>query len=234
MLLLVAASCVAQLSPLHLWAQPEAASPKELPFYFSLGYVSKDWVADGAHKDFWQQPDRRLHGYLLGVGYMQPLTRWGLGIQAEVNYENYRSYGKPVRDRDWFKFSEHSLHVPLHLVCDIVVGDVCHLLVTAGAGVNWAVLGCYSDAWYVRLFDDKEYADRYFEKASYGKGNAPQRLNLQSELGIGFRYKKIMLGVQYGRGLNNHHWEPARTTRQDRIEAKLSLLLDEKDVGIRH
>lgn len=174
---------------------------------FSAAYVSKQWVSRGngyiyrgnaAWAPFEQcdPENQRMHGVQLGWHY-NPCFKFGLGLHTGIFTEIYGTKtGQDVPQTDWnSSFREISLYVPLHLLYRFPVGEETALYLHGGLGFDYGLLGFYtnSDAWAGNSYS-----------SYYGEEGFPDRFNMSSEIGFGMRYKRIMLNMQYSKGITNH------------------------------
>ena len=174
---------------------------------FTAGYVSKQWTSRGGGHIYrgnaaWgayeqcSSENKRLRGVQLGWRY-NPTYEFGLGLHTGLFAEIYKS----STDADVYQngynssFSELSLYMPVHVLYRFPLSKHNAFYLHGGLGFDFGLLASYSnsDAWASNDYD-----------AYYGENGFPDRFNMSGEIGFGMRFKRIMLDVQYSKGLTNH------------------------------
>jgi hypothetical protein len=176
---------------------------------FTIGYVQKQWVTTGGGRTYkenavWNKEDGYLHGFQMGV-HFQPCFKWGLGLYTGLFYECYIS----TQNTDNLDnseniyadfFQEHSLYVPLHLYYRIPFAYKYELSIHGGLGFDCGIYAEYSFTKYNNISPITSY---------YGEACSPKRINLSTEISLGFRVKSVMFNAFYSRGITDHEFYSA-------------------------
>lgn len=194
----------------------------------TFGYINKDWVTETEegtfHENFWGEPDKRLHGWQLGIA-VQPTLRCGLGLKSGLFFEGCISRSEFVQERDWDNFKESSLYLPLHVVWQIPIGPDCYITPFAGLGFNWAIDGEFQeDCRYYYDSDGNYYGPHQHQQ--YGWGDAPKRWNNQFEFGADLSIKNLRLGFTYSKGFRNHEVYEGYKTYQNKLAFNIGFCVD--------
>ena len=233
---LSAACAAAILSLLPQQASAQSASiPVRNTVSLNIGYINKDWVteADGEtyHENFWGEPDKRLHGLQLGIGY-QPTLMCGLGLDTGLAFEFCTSSSDFVKEKGWDSYNEFSLYLPLHLAWRIPLGSNCSLTPYAGIGFNWAAYGSFSDDYryyngYYNGYNSSYHS--YYEPHEYQRfGNgAPKRWNNQLEFGGDLVINGFKIGFIYSKGIRDHELYKNYESYQNKIAITIGICVDD-------
>ncbi len=200
-------------------------SSSGLPVSGVFGYINKVWVTEPDegkyYENFWGEPDKRLHGFQLGLLY-KPYLPFGAGLRTGLALEGCTSTSDFVHDKGWDTFREASLYMPLQVSWRIPLGSSVSITPFFGFGFNWAMYGSFKDDnRYYYDYDDNYYGPEEFQK--YGNGVAPKRWNNQLEWGADLRIKIFHLGFTYSQGLRDHELYKGFETYQDKISITLGL-----------
>lgn len=179
----------------------------DAPWGFTAGYVSKEWVSRGngyiyhgnaAWGPFpeYDTEGERVSGIQLGWQY-NPCYNFGLGLHTGIFAEIYKSSVNSEIPQTGYNssFKEISLYVPAHLLYRFPLSEETALYLHGGLGFDYGLLGFYSN---IDCSANNSYS------SYYGEDGFPNRLNISSEIGFGVRLKRLMLDVQYSKGITNH------------------------------
>jgi hypothetical protein len=212
------------------------------PLGLSLGYVQKqwEWKTDGQTIRYgaWDTPDSYLSGLQVGIRY-EPLFKYGLGLSTGLFYEYYQSesgkftgtYSDASGEYDYrMNFSEHSLHLPLHLEYRLNFSKQFQFFVEAGPSLDYG-LGAKLIA--TEIGESKPFytGTDIYQNSELGFPN--KRFNASIDFGAGIRLNGLQLNVGISRGLLNISANPDVEIRQNKpITASLSWMIPQEDTPI--
>lgn len=178
-------------------------------FGISVGYVQKQWVAkaDGetTKMGFWEDT-KYMSGIQAGFR-IEPLFKYGFGVNTGLYYEYYHSKSKPISyEGTEFEPSieEHSLYVPLHLEYRLNFSSKFQMFFYGGIGLDF-VLSAKLNTNDENLTYDEEDA---YENASLKK------FNTSLEYGGGIRVYRVQLNFTLTNGLLNVYKESDTNIKQ--------------------
>lgn len=242
---------IAMLWPAHTMAQeikdiPETTSTneaatkkvslfrsedKQLVHGLGIGLVAKDWTCTlngkKLHEDLWGNPNKKLYGLHIGYTLQQSLF-CGIGYRTGIAYEWYISTDKYIEELGFKRFSEHSLHIPLHVMFNLCLSKYIRIIPYGGIGFNWAMFGkLKSGPWGLTdRFGENKITGRQYPMEIFDYNNhTPHHWNVQAEAGVALRLNRVELSFTYSWGLNNHRLYDETPSRQNKLAAKLSWIL---------
>lgn len=187
--------------------------PDEGRFGISVGYVQKQWaikedgVGETIKTGYWDDT-KQLSGIQAGLR-VEPLFKYGFGIDTGLYYEYYYSKSKPT-SYDGIEFepsiSEHSLYLPVHLEYRFNFCKAFQLFFYGGIGLDY-VLSAKIKTNDEDLSYDKDDA---YENASLKK------FNTSLEYGGGFRINGVQVNLTLTNGLLNIYKESDAEIKQSK------------------
>lgn len=197
---------------------------KESFWSATVGYTNKNWKtnANGTvmHENFFGEEGKKFHGFYFGANY-QPTFNFGLGFRTGLLAEVYISKSNFVKDKDFDDYTELSLYIPLHAAYRLPIGYKSSISLYGGLGINYAVVGTYTQhRYYFDYYTDEWIDDPYNVDQRYGSG-WPKRFNASWEVGAAVNIKSFKIECTYSRGLTSHHLDPHQ--QYDSKQNKFSL-----------
>jgi hypothetical protein len=212
------------------------------PLGLSLGYVQKQWEWKSSDETgkygAWDKNNSYLDGIQVGVRY-EPLFKYGFGLSTGLYYEYYQSqsdqftgtYSDAPGEYDYrMNFSEHSLHLPLHLEYRLNFSENFQFFVEAGPSVDY---GLDAKLTATAVGEDKPFLTEtdIYQNSELGFPN--KRFNASLDFGAGIRLNGLQLNVGASRGLLNISTISDVEIRQNKpITVSLSWMIPQEDKPI--
>lgn len=180
-------------------------------FGFSIGYVQKQWAVkeegETNKMGYWDDT-KHLSGIQAGFR-VEPLFKYGFGIDTGLYYEYYHSKSKPT-SYDGVEFeptlNEHSLYLPIHLEYRLNFCKEFQLFFYGGIGLDYvlsAKLKTNNDE--LSYDEDDAYENAYLKK-----------FNTSLEYGGGFRIYGVQVNITMTNGLLNIYKENGAKIKQNK------------------
>lgn len=164
----------------------------------SMGYVQKHWKVQAGKNSirtgYWDGTEY-MHGAQVGFR-IEPLFKYGFGINTGVFYEFY--YSKGETDYHYGEsyqpiFQEHALYVPFHLEYRLNFSRKFQLFFYGGASFDYGLMA--------KIKTDNE--NLYFDDDNAYEGFLGKRYNVSYEYGGGMRLGRVQFNFTVSRGLIN-------------------------------
>lgn len=176
---------------------------------FSIGYVQKQWIVkengESTKIGYWDD-SKHLSGIQVGFR-VEPLFKYGFGINTGLYYEYYHSQSKPI-SYDGIEFNpsldEHSLYLPIHLEYRLNFNKTFQLFLYGGIGLDYVLSAKLKTNNDEILYEE----DDAYESASLGK------FNTSIEYGGGFRIYGVQVNLTLTNGLLNIYKESGAEIKQ--------------------
>jgi len=207
-------------------------------FGFSAGYVIKQWEwkdSEGSGKYGIWEGDKLINGIQAGVR-IEPLFKYGFGLNTGLFYEYYFATSKedtgtyrdmPGTYQFRSKYTEHSLHLPVHLEYRAHFHKQFQIFACGGASIDLGLLDKVTST------DVNEENPYYAETNFYGRaddGLGHKRFNLSADVGAGFRINGVQLNVGTSYGLLDISTIPGVSIKQNKLlTASLSWMIPNTD-----
>ncbi len=180
-------------------------------FGFSVGYVQKQWAVkeegETNKMGYWDDT-KHLSGIQAGFR-VEPLFKYGFGIDTGLYYEYYHSKSKPI-SYDGIEFeptlNEHSLYLPVHLEYRLNFSKEFQLFFYGGIGLDY-VLSAKLKTNHEDLSYDEDDA---YDNASLKK------FNTSLEYGGGFRIYGVQVNFTLANGMLNIYKESGAEIKQNK------------------
>lgn len=178
---------------------------------FSVGYVQKQWVykaGDVTEKFGYWDDSKQVGGVQAGVR-IEPLFKYGFGLNTGLYYEYYYSKSKPMNyEGEEYEpsFEEHALYLPVHLEYRLNFSKNFQLFFYGGVGLDYGL-----SAKIKTNNDNLEYDDDNAYKNSDWK-----RFNTSLEYGGGVRLYRVQLNFTMANGLINMSDDSEYSTKQNK------------------
>lgn len=204
-------------------------------FGFCAKWVAKSWKTSGEGESFnmrlWDcEKDKMLHGVSTGL-YYNPSFAWGGGLYTGIFYEYYFCNNKEW-DSDYYKFQEHDMNIPIHLMFRLPFSDVFSLAIHGGVGFDFGIYASVSGdsdreavtEYYGENWNLMNYSDGYDYKDE--EIINPGRFNMAIEGGVILNINKVSFVFDMSKGITNHKSFSNfgnYTTKQNKMSAGIVL-----------
>lgn len=177
----------------------------------SVGYVQKQWTVkengESSKMGYWDDT-KYLSGIQAGIR-IEPLFKYGFGIDTGLYYEYYYSKSKPI-SYDGIEFepsiSEHSLYLPVHLEYRFNFCKAFQLFFYGGIGLDYVLSA--------KLKTNDE--DLSYDKDDAYENASLKKFNTSLEYGGGFRIYGVQVNLTLTNGLLNIYKESDAEIKQSK------------------
>ncbi len=186
---------------------------------FSVGYVQKQWSVKSDGEKFkvgYWDDSKYISGVQAGIR-VEPLFKYGFGIDTGLYYEFYYSKSKP-QTSDGVEFSpsmqDHSLYLPIHAEYRLNFSDSFQAFFYGGVGFNLVVASSIKTNSDILEYDeDDAYRSLDFKK-----------FNASVEFGGGLRYSCFQLNFTMSKGLLKMNSSDEIMIKQNKMMCNLSVM----------
>ncbi|MCD8291831.1 MAG: outer membrane beta-barrel protein, partial [Prevotella sp.] len=186
----------------------------------SVGYVQKQWTykSDGEKGKFGYWDDSKcICGLQAGIR-VEPLFKYGFGLDTGLYYEFYYSKSDPLTEYgETYSPSlvEHALYLPVHLEYRANISKLFQIFIYGGIGLDFGIsakLKTNND--YLEYDDDNAYDDYW------------KRFNASLEYGGGIRIDRFQVDFTLSNGLINMSKDSDIKVKQNKnIMCTLSVMM---------
>lgn len=186
---------------------------------FSVGYVQKQWSVKSDGEKFkvgYWDDSKFISGVQAGIR-VEPLFKYGFGIDTGLYYEFYYSKSKP-QTSDGVEFSpsmqDHSLYLPIHAEYRLNFSDSFQAFFYGGVGFDLVVASSIkTNSDILEYEDDDAYHSLDFKK-----------FNASVEFGGGLRYSCFQLNFTMSKGLLKMNNSDEIMIKQNKMMCNLSVM----------